>query len=60
MLPVQIYAITDSMMQDKVFYDLEQSALPISERTVQTFPQFLHDSTIMQYGLYSISIKVLI
>ena len=60
MLPAQIYAITDSMMQDKVFYDLEQSALPISERTVQTFPQFLHDSTIMQYGLYSISIKVLI
>ena len=46
-------------MQDKVYYDLELENSSISERTPVSFPTFMYDSLLMHYGLYQISIKVL-
>ena len=59
MLPVQIITLTDNMMTDMVFSDIEQQNLPISDRDFTSFPQFLYDNAIMQYGFQSIAIKVL-
>ena len=49
----------DMLMQDKVYYDLEVATGPIAERTPTSFATFMYDSMLMQYGLYSIAIKVL-
>jgi hypothetical protein len=59
MLPPQFYAILDQVMQDKVYYDLELENASLSERQPVSFPTFMYDSLLMQYGLYQISIKVL-
>jgi hypothetical protein len=48
------------MIQDKAFYDIEAAnSAQIADRAPVTFPTFMYDSLIMQYGLYNIAIKVL-
>lgn len=47
-------------MQDKVYADLEAfQSTSIIDRCPVSFPTFLYDTMIMQYGMMSISIKVL-
>jgi hypothetical protein len=46
-------------MQDKVYSDLDNWANPIGERTPVSFETFMYDSMIMRFGLYSISVKVM-
>jgi len=52
MLPPQFYAIIDQVMQDKVYFDLELENAPLAERQPVSFPTFMYDSLLMQYGLY--------
>ena len=52
MLPPQFYAIIDQVMQDKVYFDLELGNAPLAERQPVSFPTFMYDSLLMQYGLY--------
>lgn len=59
MMPNQIFVIIDQIMQDKVYYDLENESGSIAERQPVSFPTFMYDSLLMQYGLYQISIKIL-
>lgn len=47
------------MMQDKVYFDLENEGKSIQERQPVSFPTFMYDSMLMQYGLYKISVKML-
>lgn len=47
-------------MRDKVYFDIESSNKEqVADRAPVTFPTFMYDSMIMQYGLFSVSIKVL-
>lgn len=60
MLPNLIYSVTDQIIQDKVYADLEAShSVLIMERCPVSFPTFMYDSMIMQYGIMNIAIKVL-
>jgi len=46
-------------MQDKVYFDLENQSGPVADRLSAPFSNFMYDSLIVHYGLYSIAIKVL-
>ena len=59
MLPSQIYSLIDTIFQDKVYFDLEIFSTHVTDRVSVSFSSFMYDNVIMQYGLYSISIKVL-
>jgi hypothetical protein len=60
MLPSLIYSVTDQIIQDKVYADLEAShSGVVMERCPVSFPTFMYDSMIMQYGIMNIAIKVL-
>lgn len=59
MLPPQIYSLMDVLMQEKVYFDLDNWGGPVSERMPISFATFMYDSLLMQYGLYNISIKVM-
>ena len=47
------------LMQDKVYLDLENMNGPIQDRLPVSFPTFMYDTLLMQYGLINLSIKIL-
>jgi hypothetical protein len=59
MIPSQIYELMDQAISDKVYFDLDNWAGPISDRTPISFETFMYDSMIMENGPYSTCIKVL-
>ena len=59
MLPANICALIDPVMQEKVWIDLEREIGPIEQRKNKPFHQFIYDSVIMQKGLQSIAVRTL-
>jgi hypothetical protein len=45
-----LYSIIDEMVCEKSYVDIEIYKLPINQREVRTFEQFLLDKLIMKYG----------
>lgn len=51
MVPGKIYELMDSVMQEKVWVDIESESGPIEERAAVPFHQFMFDCMIMKFGL---------
>ena len=60
MMPFKIFELMDSVMQEKVWVDIEAESGPIATRAALPFHQFMYDVMIMKFGLQSIAIKTLI
>lgn len=54
-----IYKQMDLIICEKVYTDIELSRGPVDQRLPDPFPNFMYDQVLVQYGLYSVSIKVL-
>lgn len=51
MMPFKIYELMDSVMQEKVWLDIEAETGPIETRAASPFHQFMFDFMIMKFGL---------
>mgnify|MGYP001413502383 CR=1 FL=1 len=60
MVPSKIYELMDTVMQEKVWIDLESESGPLESRSAVPFHTFMYDVMIMKFGLQSIAIKTLI
>ena len=60
MVPSKIYELMDTVMQEKVWIDLESEVGALESRSAVPFHTFMYDVMIMKFGLQSIAIKTLI
>ena len=60
MVPSKIFELMDTVMQEKVWIDLESESGPVDSRSAVPFHTFMYDVMIMKFGLQSIAIKTLI